>query len=176
MQRREPSAEAGDVLDIAHAERGLDQRLEAHARRQALALLDLVDHRLDHVEVGRHAHLGHEERMHARTRLLHHVYDVAIHVMRVEPVDPHRDGLALRRPVDVVERLDRVLARLLLFGGRDRVLEVEKDVIGGAGRGLVDHGRVRGGDGEFRALQALAAERVEGVAHGKIPVGRVGAT
>ncbi|NJK33421.1 MAG: M1 family metallopeptidase [Deltaproteobacteria bacterium] len=72
-------------LDQLAPERGLDQRLEADAGLVALGLLDLVDHGIDHVEVGRHADLGHQQRVHAVARLLHHVHHVAVHVVGVEP-------------------------------------------------------------------------------------------
>ena len=53
--------------------------------------------------------------------------------MRTETVLP------AAAPVDVVQRLDDVLARPLLVGRRDGVLDVEEDVVGGALRGLLDH-------------------------------------
>ena len=165
MQRLEPAAELGDRLDIGHAERSLDQRLEPDAGGKAFRLLDLVDHRLDHVKVGRQAHLGHEERVNAVARLLHHIHHVAVHVMRIKPVDPDRDRLAPRRPVDVVERLDHVATRDFLFGRGDRVFEVEEDIVGRPVRGLVDHRRVRPRDGEFGPLQACLAQGVKRMAH-----------
>ena len=61
VERLEPTAEGGDRLDVGHAERGFDQRLEADAGLEPLGRLDLVDHGFDHVEVGRHADFGHED-------------------------------------------------------------------------------------------------------------------
>jgi hypothetical protein len=150
---------------LAMPKRGFDQRLERHAPGLAVGLLDLVDHCLDHVEIGRNAYLGHQERVDLVAGLFHHVDHVAIHVVRIEPVDPHRDRLALAGPVDVVERRDGVLARLYLFGRRDGVLEVEKDEIRAAVGGFFDHRGVRRGHGEFRSLQALRAQRVKRVGH-----------
>ena len=79
--------------------------------------------------------------------------------MRTEMVLPR--GL----PVDVVQRLDDVLARLLLVGRSDGVLDIEEDVVGGALRGLLDHRRVGTRHGKLAALQAGLAEGVKCVAH-----------
>ena len=110
----------------------LDQRFDADPVREALRHLDLADDALDRVDVGRDADLRDEDGVELGAGLLHDVDDVAVHVVRVEAVDAHRDGLAGALPVDVVQRLDDVLARLLLVGRRDRVLAVEEDVVGGA--------------------------------------------
>ena len=165
MHRLQPSREGGDRLDIGHAERRLDQRFETDAGLETLGHLDLVDHGLDHVEVGRHADLRHQDRVEPVAGLLHHVDDVAIHVVRVETVDAHRDGLALGAPVDVVQRLDDILARALLVRRRDRILDVEEDEVGGAIGRLVDHLGVRSRNGEFAALEAQLAKMVDRVAH-----------
>ena len=130
------------------------------AGRQALGDLDLADEALDDVEVGRHADLGHEDRVELGAGLLHDVDDVAVHVVRVEAVDAHRHGLAGAAPVEVVQRLDDVLARLLLVGRRDGVLDVEEDEVGGAGERLLDHVRVGTRNGQLAALQAGLAEGI----------------
>ena len=110
MHRLQPAPGGGDRLDIGHAERRLDQRLKADPVVKPGGLLDLADHGLDGVEIGRHAHLGHEDGVDMLAGLFHDLDHVAIHVMGVEPVDPDRHGLALGLPVDVVERL-MMLAR-----------------------------------------------------------------
>ncbi len=66
--------------------------------------------------------------------------------------------LPWRLPVDVVQRLDDVLARLLLVGRSHGVLAVEEDEIGGARRGLVDHRRVGTRHGQLSAAGALRRE------------------
>ncbi|ESW78034.1 hypothetical protein X773_21870 [Mesorhizobium sp. LSJC285A00] len=62
-------------------------------------------------------------------------------------------GLALGAPVDVVERLDDVLAGAFLVRRRDRVLDVEEDEIGGAVGRLVDHLRAGAWNRQLAALQ-----------------------
>ncbi len=99
---------------------------------QPLATSIWLTMHLDRVEVGRHADLRDQDRVELVAGLLHDVDDVAVHVVGVEAVDAHRHGLAGAAPVDVVERLDDVLARLLLVGRRHGVLAVEEDEVGGA--------------------------------------------
>ena len=165
VHRLEPARGGGDRFDVGHAERRLDQRFGADPVREALGHLDLADDAFDRVDVGRHADLRDQDRVELGAGLLHDVDDVAVHVVRVEAVDADRDGLAGALPVEVVQRLDDVLARLLLVGRRDGVLAVEEDVVGRALDGAIDHGRVGTRNRERRALQALLAERVKRVAH-----------
>ena len=165
MHRLQPSREGGDRLDIGHAERRLDQRFETDAGLVALGHLDLVDHGLDHVEIGRDADFRHQDRVQPVASLLHHVDHVAIHVMRVETVDAHRYGLALGVPVDVVQRLDDILACALLVRRGDGVLDVEEDEVGGAVGRLVDHLRARSRNREFAALEAQPAKMVDRMTH-----------
>src|SRR5690606_16765519 len=73
--------------------------------------------------------------------------------------------LAGAAPVEIVERLDDVLAGLLLVGRRNGVFAIEEHVVGGAGDGLLDHRGVGAGHGEFGALQTGLTERIESVAH-----------
>ena len=80
-----------------------------------------------------------------------------------------RNRLAGALPVEIVERLDDVLACLLLFRRRDGIFAIEEHVVGGALDGAVDHGRVGTRNGQRRALQSLLAERVKGVAHWRLP-------
>jgi hypothetical protein len=67
--------------------------------------------------------------------------------VRVETVDADHHGLVA--PVDFVEALDDVLARLLLVVGRDGILEVEEDDVGRALGRLLEERRVRPRDGQF---------------------------
>ncbi len=165
VHRLEPAGRGGDGFDVGHAERRLDQRFGADPVREALRHLDLADDALDRIDVGRHADLRDQDGVELGAGLLHDVDDVAVHVVRVEAVDAHRHRLAGALPVDVVQRLDDVLARLLLVRRRDGVLAVEEDVVGRALDGLVDHGRVGARHGELAALQAGFAEGKECVAH-----------
>ena len=154
MHCLEAAAILGDALDIGHPQRGLDQRLEADTGGVALGLLDLVDQRIDHIEVVAHPDFGHQDGVQPVTGLLHDIDHVAVHVVGIEAVDPHRDG-----PVDVVQGLDDVPAGLLLLWGRHRVLAIEEHIVDSAVGGLVDHAGVRSGDRQFAALQTLARLR-----------------
>ena len=125
---------------------------------QTLGDFDLADDAFDRIDVGGNADLGDEDRVELGAGLLADVDDVAIHVVRVEAVDAHRDALAGALPVEIVQRLDDVLAGLLLFRRRDGVFAVEEHVVGGALEGALDHGRVGARNREVRTLQALLAE------------------
>jgi len=70
----------------------------------------------------------------------------------VQTIDADHHGLVA--PVDVVEALDDVLARLLLVVWRDRVLAVEEDDVGLAGGGLLEHARVGARHGQLGSVQA----------------------
>ena len=94
-----------------------------------LAALDLGDQHIDGVDVGGGANLGDHDQVDPLARVLHHVHDVAIHVMGVEPVDANRQGLVA--PIDIVDRFDDVLARLRLVVRRYRVFKVQEDDVGG---------------------------------------------
>ena len=87
-----------------------------------------VDQHVDGVDVGGRADLGDHDQVEPVAGLLQHVDHVAVHVLGVEAVDAHREGLGA--PVDLVDRLDDVLARLLLLVRGHRVLEVEEDHVG----------------------------------------------
>ncbi len=76
-----------------------------------------------------------------------------------------RTDHGLAAPVDVVERLDDVLARLLLVVGGDRVLEVEEDDVGGGLGGLLEERRVRPRHGKLRTVQTRGCLFDQGEAH-----------
>ena len=97
-------------MDVGHAERGLDDQLEADPLLARLGGLDLGHQHVDRVDVGGGADLGDHDQVEPVAGLLQHVDHVAIHVLGVEAVDPDREGLGA--PVDLVDRLDDVLARL----------------------------------------------------------------
>src|SRR2546426_5736742 len=99
------------------------------------------------------------------TRLLHHVHDVAIHVMRIDAVDADADRLAALAPVVLHQARDHVLAGLLLVGGRDGVFEVEEHAVRFALERLAEQGGVRAGDRELAALQPRRGRFVAGEGH-----------
>ena len=139
VQRFKTAAELGDCFHIGHAKRCFDQGLQTHAGGIALALFDLVDHGFHHVQIARHPDLGHQQRVNLIAGLLHHIHHVAVHVMRVQAVDPHRNSLALAAPIDVIQRLNGVLAGLHLFRRRNGVFQIKENVIRRAIGCLVDH-------------------------------------
>src|SRR5262249_8272567 len=91
------------------------------------------------------------------------------HVVGVDAVGPDADGLAAPPPVMLQQRSDDVLPRLLLVTRSDRVLQVEKDVIGPTIERLAEHPGLRAGDGEFAALKPLARGLVAGMTHRPAP-------
>ena len=118
----------------------------------ALRGLDLGHQHVHRIDVRRGADLGDHDQVQPVARLLQHVHHVAVHVMRVEAVDPHRE--LLLAPVDVADRLDDVLARLLLVVRRHRVLEVEEDHVGGGLRRLLEQLGLASRHGQFAAVEA----------------------
>jgi hypothetical protein len=133
--RFEPFARLRNGLDIGHTERGLDQHFEADALRALHRGLDLGHHHVERVHVGGHARLRDQNHVQPRAGF-DDIDHVAVHVVRVETVDADHHGL--RAPVNVIERLNDVFARLCLVVGRDRILDVEKDDVGGGLCGLLE--------------------------------------
>ena len=139
-----------DRFDIGHAESGLDQDFDADLLGALLVLLDLRDHHVDRVDVRRHADLRNQHHIETRA-VFENVDDVAIAVLRVEAIDAQRHHLLA--PVDVVEALNDVLARLLLVVRRNGVLEVEENLIGLGDGGLLKHARRRTWHCELGAME-----------------------
>ncbi len=111
--------------------------LETDPLLQALGILDLRHQHVHGIDIGGGADLRDHDEIQPRAGLFDHVHDVAIHVVRVEAVDSDRHGFLA--PVDLVQRLDDVLARLRLVVRRDCVLEVEEDHVGFGSRSLFKH-------------------------------------
>src|SRR3546814_5241004 len=91
---------------------------------------------VDGIDVGGGADLRYHDEVEPVAGALDHLDHVAVHVMGVQPVDTHRHGLGA--PVDVMQRLDDVLARLRLVVGRHGILEIEEDHVGGGFRRLLE--------------------------------------
>ena len=128
------------------------------------ACLELGDQHVDGVDVGGGADLGDHDQVEPLAGLLDHVDHVAVHVVGVEAVDPHGQGLVA--PVDLVERLDDVLARLHLLVGRHRVLEIEEHHVGGRARRLLEELRRAARHGQLGAVQPRRALLDDREAHG----------
>ena len=165
MHRFESAARLRDGLDVRHAQRGLDQHLDADPVGDAAGRLDLRQQRVHQVHVGRNPDLRHEDAIEAVARLLHDVHHVAVHVMGVDTVDADADGLAAVAPVVLEQGGDDVLAGRLLVGGRDRVLEVEKDVVRLARERLLEQRGLRPRHRQLTPLQPGARRLVAGEAH-----------
>ena len=102
MQRFVALAGGRDGVDIGHAERRLDDQLEADALLPAHRVLDLGHQHVDGIDVGGGADLGDHDQVEPIAALLDHVDHIPVHVVRVEAVDAHRQGLLA--PVDLVQR------------------------------------------------------------------------
>src|SRR5882724_13341567 len=94
-------AGGGDLGHVLHAERGLDDQLEADALLARLRGFYLCDQHIQGVDVGGGADLRDHDEVEAVAGLLQYVHDVAVHVVGVEAVDA--DGERLGTPVDVVD-------------------------------------------------------------------------
>ena len=114
----------GDGLDVGHPEGGLDQRLKTDPSVQAHGRFDLRDHGIHQVNVCWDPYLGDQNRVEMPSGLFYDVDHIPIHVVGVNAVDPHRDGLAPLPPVDVAQGVDDVGAGLLLVSGGDSVFEI----------------------------------------------------
>ena len=127
-----------------------------------------VHEHVDGIDVRRGAHLRDHDEVEPVGGLLQHVHHVAVHVMGVEAVDAHRQRLAA--PVDVADRLDDVLAGLVLVVRRHGVLEVEEDHVGRRLRRLLEHLRLAAGNRQFAAVEARWRRFDGDEAHGADPL------
>ena len=167
MQAFVPFRRAGNFRDILHSKRGFDDMFETDALLITLGILDLGHQHIDGIDIRRSADFRDHDQIQPFSGLFDHVHHVAIHVVRVQPVDPHRHGFLA--PVDLVQRLDDVLAGLRLVVRGDRVLEVEEDHIRIRLCSLFKHLDRGSRNGEFRAVQT-GGGLFDGVeAHGANP-------
>jgi hypothetical protein len=145
-------AGGGDLVDVDHPDRGLDQHGQPDLPPETHGGLDLGEQCRDDVHVARPAHLGNDDRVDGVAGLLDHVHDVAIAPVRVEPVDAHRQRAP--RPVLLPQRVDDVDAGLLLVVGRHGVLEVEHGHIGPEARRFLQHAYVAPGDRQLAPVKS----------------------
>ena len=143
-----------DLVHVDHARRGLDQHRDPDPALEPRGGLDLVEQRGHKLDVARAPDLRDQDRVDVPAGLLHHVDDVAVAVVGVEPVDAY--GHRAVGPGEVVESVHYVAARLLLVVGRDGILEVEHhDVRAETGR-LLEHPGVAAGHGELAAVESCS--------------------
>ena len=107
--------------------------------------LDLRDQLVRHLDVAGRAHLRHHHRVQPVAGLLDDRDQVLVVVRRVRAVDAHHHGLGAE--VGRAQRLDHPVARRVLLVRRDRVLEVEEDLVGLQTDSLGDEALVRAGNG-----------------------------
>ncbi|TPV97932.1 MAG: hypothetical protein USCAAHI_02641 [Beijerinckiaceae bacterium] len=165
--RLEAPARLRDRLDVGHAERGLDQDLEADPFLAFLRSLNLGHHHVHGIDIRRNAGFGDQDHVEARTGL-DDIDNIPIHVMGIETVDADHHGL--RAPVDVVQGGNDILAGLLLVVGGNGVLDIEKNNVRvGLGRFFEQSG-IRSWDREFGAMQARRCLLDDGEAHVLVPL------
>ena len=157
----------GDFVHILHAERGLDDHFKADFCFEAFGRFDLRHQHVDGVNIRRRARFRDHDQIQLVAGLFDDIDDVAIAIVRIQAVDPHRYGL--RRPIQVVQRFDDVLARLFLVVGCNRIFEVKKYHVGGTFGGLLQEFRARARDRQFRAIEACWCRIDDGEAQGRSP-------
>ena len=123
----------------------------------ALRVLDLRDHHVHGIDIRRRADLRDHDQVQPLAGLFDHIDHVAVHEVGVESVDPHRHGLLA--PVDLVQRLDDVLAGLWLVVGGDGVLKVQEDHVRIRRGGLLEHLGGTARNGQLAAVQTRGGLR-----------------
>src|SRR3954469_14202718 len=151
MQALVAPGRGGDLVDVRHAERGFDDQLEADPLPASLGGLDLGDQHIDGIDIGGGADLGDHDQVDPLARVLHHVHDIAIHIVSVETVDANGQGLVA--PIDIVDRFDDVLARLRLVVGCHRILKVQEYDVGGRFRRFLEQLRAAAGYRQFTTVE-----------------------
>ena len=173
-----PRRGGGDLLDVRHAERRLEDRVDEDRPPQPVAGLELGEQAVDVVDVPRALDLRDHDDGEPVADLADEPHEVVERPRRLEGVDPRPQ----RRPAEVHLAPDphEPLARGLLAVGRDGVLEVAEQDVGTCGQlgqlgdhvlvgGVeeMDHPRRRHGDlGERgRARRGQRLQEGPGVAH-----------
>mmetsp|Transcript_113882 Transcript_113882/g.322098 ORF Transcript_113882/g.322098 Transcript_113882/m.322098 type:complete len:358 (-) Transcript_113882:140-1213(-) len=131
-----PLRGAGDLVDVHHAERRLDNQAESDAFLPTDRGFHLAREGVSHVDVFRVADHGDDEHVAALPCLLDDVHDVAVHVVAVEAIDPNSDCFCAE--IHFLQRLDDVPARRLLLAHGDGVFKVHHDDVRGRLRRLRD--------------------------------------
>ena len=159
----------GDAVAIAltfdQAQRVLDLRLDPDLPDLvAHGLLDLGEQQVQRDDLLGRLHLRQHDRVEVRTGALDDLGDVAVGPLGGPVVDAHHAEPVA--PAALVQRRHDRLAGAGLGQRGARVLEVEEDLVGGQGPGLVDE--LLAGP---RYRQAGPAGTGDGGAHGRLLVG-----
>ena len=127
-----------DALDVDEASRGFDLDLDTDmTTREPGRLLELVEHQRHRLDLARCLHFGQHHDVEPRARRGDDGDEIIDRERRVPRVDTYADHFVV--PLDVVQRRDGASAGCGLFGGRDRVFEIEKDHVGRKRCRLGDH-------------------------------------
>ena len=127
--------------------------MEVHGWQTA-GLFDLGTEGRDELDVRGGADLRDQQRVDDSAGAFHHLDDVAVAPVGIEPVDPDADGA--RGPIELEERLDRPLAREVLVLGGHGVLEIEEHQVRPQVRRLLERALVRGRDGQLAAVEPIS--------------------
>ena len=128
----------------------LDLSLDSDpADLEAVGLLDLGEQQVQPLHLGRALHLRQHDRIEVGTGTLDDLDHVAIGPLSGQVVNPYRPDLVA--PASLVQGRDNVLAGVRLGQRGDRVLDVEKHLVGRQALGLLEKARVRAGHGQIGA-------------------------
>ena len=117
-------------------------------------LLDLGEQEVEGNHLVRRLHLGQHQLVESLRRVLDDVDHVAVRPLRVPRVHSHTEDRVT--PVELVDRLDDVVAGGFLLERRDGVLEVEEHHVGTQTGRLAQHLLAGAGHGEAGATGQVA--------------------
>ena len=127
-----------DRVDVGQAPGVFDLRLDSDApHRQSMGGLELAEEKVERADVGGLGHLRQHDDVHRGTGARDHLDDVGVGPRRGPVVDAHAAQLA--RPPVLGQRFRHLGARLAFRIRCDRVLEIEKNLIGRQRFGFLDH-------------------------------------
>ena len=139
---------------IGAAQGRFNQTFDPDGILDSHGFLDLGQHAVNHIHISRCTHLRDQDGIEIVPGLFHDIDHIAIHIMRVQTIDAHGHGLALAFPVNFIQCLDNIPARLCFVIGNDGILTVKKDKISIAVCGLFKHARIGSGYRKLTTLQA----------------------
>ena len=142
----------GNFVDVLHAQSGLNYVLKTDAVFEAFCVLNLGHHHVDCIDICCRSDLRNHDQIEALSSLFNHINNIAVHVVRVQPVDADRHGFGT--PVDFVQTLDDVFTSLFFLVRCDRILKIEEDDISIRLCCLFKHLRLTAWHSEFTTIEA----------------------